>query len=215
MRLGTGVLGDKPASIVWTDDDKDHNNKNSYSFTVDVGSAATGRKVIFAVGTFSGLGTTINTVTFNGNTPTLLITESILRLYIADAPTGTTATIAVTYSGTQASGCAVMVWAAYDLKSGTPVDTEQSTLAVSTAAADLSINTRSGGIAVAAAWGGANGTNETWVGLSEDVENTSSIDNFCRSGASANVTSGESPRSITVTSSDTTSSRRAVAASFR
>lgn len=215
MRLGTGVLGDKPASIVWTDDDVDDGNDDNYSFVVDIGEAAPGRKVIFAVGTFTGLGTNVNAITFNGSPVTPLVTQSVLRLCIADAPTGTTATIGVTYSGADASGTGVMVWVVRDLKSGTPVDTAQTSLLSGTAAADLSVDTRSGGIVVAAAWGGANGTNQTWVGVNEDVENTSTSNNFCRSGASANISGGESPRTVTVTSSNTSSTRYVLAASFR
>lgn len=216
MMIAGGIIGgSKPATVVFTDDAVDHDNRNAYSFTVDIGTAHPSRRVIFAVGTFTGLGTTVSGITFNGSSVTPIITEAQLRLCIVDAPTGATATISVTYSGGEANGTAVMVWAAYNLKSSTPVDTAQNTLSIGTAAADLSVNTKSGGVAVGATWSGANGTNQTWAGLTEDFENSSTINNFCRSAASENIQLGQSPRTITVTSSDATVSRRALVASFR
>lgn len=216
MMIAGGIIGGaKPATVVFTDDAADPDVDDAYSFTVDIGTAHPSRRVIFAVGTFTGLGTTVSGIRFNGSSVTPIITQAQLRLCIVDAPTGATANIGVTYSGVDANGTAVMVWAAYDLKSSTPVDTAQNTLSTGTATADLSVNTKSGGVVVGATWGGANGTNQTWTGLTEDFENSSSIDNFCRSAASANVDHGESPRTITVTSNNTSSVRRAIVASFR
>lgn len=215
MMIAGGIIGGaKPATVVFTDDAVDDDNDNAYSFSVNIGAAHSSRKVIFAVGTFP-LSTALTGITFNGSSVTPILTEVLLRLCIVDAPTGTTATIGVTYAGSGGSGTAVMVWSVYDLKSSTPVDTAQTTLDIGTSAADLSVNTKSGGIVVGATWGGANGTNQTWTGLTEDFENSSSINNFCRSAASANVDHGESPRTITVTANNTSSARRAIVASFR
>jgi len=215
MRLGTAVLGDKPALIVWTHDASDAVNRNNYSFTAGFGDEEPSRKILVNVATFSGLGTTISGVTIGGVTPTLLITQSLLRLYIADVPASTSGTVTVSYSGAQANGCAIMVWATYGQRSSTPIDTAQLTLPALTASADLSVDTRSGGIVVAAIAGGANGTSHTWTGVTEDTETTSGINNWVRSGASANVASGQNPRTVGVSSSNASLERYALAASFR
>ncbi len=215
MRLGTGVIGGRAAHVVFTANANTSSNGTNRNFTVNFGDEAPGRKIIFAVISYSGLGTTPSSVAIAGQSPTLVAqSTNRLRLYIADVPTGASGNINVQY-GTTSSGTSVMVWAAYGLKNATAYDTRTATMAIGVASADLSINTRSGGIVLAATEDGANGTSTTWSGVVMDFQNTSTINNWVRSGASANVKNGESPRAITVASSNTSSTRNALAASFR
>lgn len=210
------VAGGTPAFVVPTDHRANNNGANNYNFSsVDFGDEHPSRRIIVAVTTSSGLGSNLTTCAIAGSSATEVTDATPVHIFIRHVPTGATGTVSLSYSGAQASGTAIRVWSAYGLRSELPVDVKQATLNVGVAGADLSCNTRSGGIVVAAAGRGANGTGQTWVGVTEDAEQTSSISNTPRSFAHANVKSGERPRTVTVTSSNTSSARYARVASFR
>lgn len=216
MMIAGGVIGAKVASVVPTDHRASNSGSNSYNFTdVAFGDEHPSRRIIVAVTTGAGLGSNLTTCAIAGSAATEVTDATPVHIFIRHVPTGATGTVGLSYAGAQASGTAIRVWAAYGLRSDLPVDVKQATLNVGVAGADLSCNTRSGGIVVAAAGRGANGTGQTWVGVTEDAEQTSSISDTPRSFAHANVKTGESPRTITITSNNSSSVRYARVASFR
>lgn len=129
-------------------------------------------------------------------------------LYIINNPSGTTATIIVTFSEA-VSSAAVAVWAAYDLDSITPVDTA-SQFQTSSAAVVLDLDVPGDGFAIALSNCNANQTT-TWVGMTErDDTNISAAHSF----SAADTATVGAPLSV---SSDWAGTADAigVAASFR
>lgn len=219
MMIATGIIGGKTGAVVFTGHRSNGSSQNNYTFSnVNFGPAAPGRKILVATVTFSAGNANIASLMVGGVTPTLLIqhpSTGRYRLYLADLPTGETGAISVSYSGPEAFGVAIMVWAAYDLKSSVPVATRTIDIPSGTPSGDLSINALKGGVIVAATGDGANGTSTIWNGLNEDIDQPSTIDNWQYSGASVNVDQSQTPRPITLTSSNTSKTRFALAASFR
>lgn len=215
MMFGGGVIGGKTALVVPTAHVGSNSNGNNFTFNnVDFGDEHPSRRVIVALVTGLGLGDNLSAFSISGVAATQVINQRPIHLFVRHLPTGDTGSLSMSYSGAQTTGAFCRVWAAYDLRSDVPVDTAQEVLSAGVASADLSCNTRSGGIVVAAAGHGDSGT-QTWVGVDKDAEQTSVISNTPRSFAHANVEVSQAPRTITVTSSNTGFTRYALAASFR
>lgn len=99
----------------------------TYTFnTQDIGTAAADRKVI--VGVCGGNSNrTVSSVTVGGVGLVLVgrrTASTSAELWIGTVPTGTTATVVVTWSSGQANFCGIAIWAAYAVLSDTPIDTE-------------------------------------------------------------------------------------------
>lgn len=132
---------------------------SSYNFTnQDIGTAASDRYVIVAIGNgFTGGPRTVSAVTVGGISATQVVSVSGSTtnacLWIAAVPTGTTATIAITLSGTVGQGIGIAVWAAYGLSSGTASASGSST--ASPGSITLNPTTSDGFVIVYRATGGS------------------------------------------------------------
>lgn len=103
---------------------------SSYNFTSQpIGTAQSDRYVIVGIG-WSNLGPSISAVTIGGVSATVVATAANANgssaMYIALVPTGTTATVAITFSSTTNLGCGIAVWSATGLVSATPVSSGNS-----------------------------------------------------------------------------------------
>jgi len=150
----------------------------TYSFTsVSIGAASATRRVIVLVHGRSGTNLrTISSATIGGVAATIdaQITSSsggtsLAGIISATVPTGTTATVAITFSGSMFDSL-IYPLALDNLISVTPVDTAT---ASATSGASLTtgatVNVEDGGYVVAIADRAGNST-ATWVGLTEYID---------------------------------------------
>lgn len=171
----------------------------------DIGTASSKRYVVCA---YRGTGI-VSSVTIGGVTATALSTFGP-NFYIALVPTGTTATVVVTVTVSLAHTITIALWAVYNISS--PAAQAVTTSTASPAALSLDVPAR--GIVIAEACGG-NNSGGTWAGATEDFDQTSSVNNIPRTGASIAVTSAGSPRTVTCTYGGVPASPRAVSISLR
>lgn len=178
---------------------------NTFS-NVSVGTADSLRYVLVGVSARSnGNGSkTISSVTVAGNAATLLFQSTpqndgsnyydVVGFAIIALPTGTTANIAVTCSGTM-YGFAVAVWKIINLQSTTPVATDTSG---GTSPMTGSTNVSAGGAAFGVAISTTGGADTfTWSGLTERYDVSQNVG--AMSGASDDFASAQSPLSISAT----------------
>jgi len=208
---------EQPATISFTDNVKDDSSLTTYTFsTRAIGSAVVGRRVVVAVGSpANSSNRTISSVTCGGAGMTAIgsITSGAgggafaeAQLFVLQVDTGTTATIAVTWSGA-ADRCSIGIWALYGLLSSTPTATLTSTANPQTGS--LAVN--AGGVALAAAFDFHTATAEsfTWSGLTEQYDAQFATANLGYSGAHiASFTS----QTLTVTATPIAFSAGAMAA---
>lgn len=216
-----GVTGSRLPRIVFTDFDGSGSDTSTYTFTgKSFGDPSEKRHVIVG---FRGtaLGSNLNNpnaCSIGGVTATLVRegqASTFVQLWIALVPTGETGSVVVSRSGGNMTAGCIVVWAAYDLKSATPVATAyQNVLSSSGNTIDLSLNTPSNGIVVAFASSNRSGQTCTWSGLTEDVDErpAESAEVF---GASAFKVPAATPRAISATISGGAGAFRGVAASFQ
>jgi hypothetical protein len=117
-------------------------------------------------------------------------------IYTLDVPTGTTATIAVTYSEA-ISYSTICVWAAYNLASSTKRDFAAAVTGSSTVT--LSMDTLVNSINVGGCIGHTSGANYTWTGLTERNDTSDGEASF--SAADFTSTTAQTPRTITCANS--------------
>lgn len=168
---------------------------SSYNFAgLDLGTIATGKKnIVCAWGEMIVSGRTINSITVDGiaaslfgalQYPTVGGNMPYMVWGVADVPAASSGDVVVGCSDLFAR-CGVLVWAAYDLLSSTPISTDNE----SANATAMTGATSADGIVLAGAMG-FHGTATTWTGATEDVDGITSIDavNLVQSGASALTT---------------------------
>jgi hypothetical protein len=163
-------------------------NTSTFSFTsLDFNIDNPERLVVVAVNYYEfDTSVTLSTVTVGGVTPTLVTSGSRLvvggsgsfvysALYQAQ-PTGTSGTVALTFSRAIDYGCSVGVWSAYYLNS---------TTAASSASGNDSVNltVQPGDAVIATATSVYDATNTTWTNATENYD--SAPNRMSRSGASA------------------------------
>lgn len=204
----------------------DATNAQNYTFTNHaIGDAAADRLVVVVITWEVNSGGTINlsTVSIGGNAASIVrqdVTPTTRQAHSAIAtlavPSGTTATIAVGLSSTNANSCAVHVYALYGLTSMTPFDHNgaggQAAPSVST-----TLNIPAGGIAIAGSShnGAATGEDDATVtGLDEDVDMQTTGEFFYHQAASSQGMSAETGRTITTSSALANASRAISAASW-
>jgi hypothetical protein len=181
----------------------------SYSFTSQaIGAEDNSRCVVVAVIGRAGGALDVSSVTVGGISATLARAgggvELPVELWIARVPTGTTATIDVTFTGTS-NFCAIGVWSVTNIDSLTPTDTAASSIG------SILIDVEAVGIIVAVS-SSLNGATSTWTNATERYD--AAIGGVGSSGADYQAMAGaESNRSITCASADT--NEFTVAASFR
>lgn len=204
-----------PASISYQTSAVNSANLSTYTFTSQaIGTASATRVVIVGVFCSSGGSPVISTVTVGGISATSANTlASSLRtvgVYTAPVPTGTTANIVVTMTGT-VDNCGISVWRADNLLSTTPVDSQQIAV-VSTTVTYPALATSASGIAVWVVGTNLAASTYTWANATERYDQT--IEGVVtQSGADATTTG--SSITATATASSGSSLSTGVGASFR
>ena len=198
--------GSKPPTGFYTATSVQNANASTFNFAgTNIGAESARRHVIVA---YRGTGI-VSSCIIGGVTATALSTFGP-NFYIAAVPTGTTATITINVTVALAHTITITVWAAYDLRSATAVAVATST--ASPAVLDLTVPNR--GLVFGLACGG-NTAGVTWTGATEDVDQTSTVNNIPRSGAHEAVTVAGAPRVVRATYGGVPASPRAVAISLR
>lgn len=177
----------------------------TYTFSnASIGTAASDRYVIVGFSASTGTaGITISSVTIAGITATLLSkaeysatsASRVSGIYMAAVPTGTTATIVVTYSSTMAR-MALNVYRCIGLPTITPHSTASVTGASGTAYT-LDVSGSSAGFVIAQAAVQAS-TSFTWTGLTEDSDSV--IEAAITQSAASTNTSASGSVPVTATS---------------
>lgn len=193
------------ASIVWTDSAVDTSNNTTYTFTTRNIGAAGSRKVVVSVGSggSSGGTTSVTSLTVGGISATQVVFADAgdnvyPELWQASVPSGTTATIVVTFGGAHVN-CAIGVWAIYS--AGAAASNTNS--ATGTGVQSASLNIPAGGVAIAfvnLAGSGGTPRTVTWANLSENFDATIE-GSISYSGSSAAFVAQQTGLAITATAS--------------
>lgn len=193
------------ASISYRTTETQDSAATTYTFTSkDIGTAATGRRIIVGVIGSGAASRTISSVTVGGNAATAINfvegsgTGAFLQsaIYIIQVDAGTTATVVVTFSAGN-NRCSVGIWAAYDLQSSTATATGTSVANPQTA----SLNISAGGIAIGVANGFDNNalTGYSWTNLTENFDGLFASNQIAHSGASAAFVTAQTSLALTAT----------------
>lgn len=212
MILPGGIIGGALPSVVLTDTAQLNTGGATKTFTaMDLGAEGR-RHIVIALGVLGSGAPTGCTVA--GVTATQLAIENIFNfrsaLYIASVPTGLTGDVVVTLAST--GGAFIGVYALYNLRSATPVDTV--TDAVNGGAGlyttDLDANVSARGVVVATMTNGGVATPPTLVGLTDLTAILTGASKVY--SAQYTATAAESPRTMGFTINNDTA---ACIATFR
>lgn len=169
------ISGAGGASISFVGCTHSSSDLTTYSFVAHATGTAGSRKTIVAAGGQDALTDfSIASMTVGGAAATERVDSadagSIVQsaVYIIDNPSGTTATIDVTFSEAIINA-AICVWAAYNLTAETAVDTAAQ-FQTASAPITLDLDVPPGGIAVGFSFNDGNTTTVTWTGLTERSE---------------------------------------------
>lgn len=221
MIMDGGLLN---ATITQTDFVKDDTSLTTYTFTTRaIGTADPNRSIVVAVGSpANAANRTISTITLGGSGMNAVGSSFLssggggafaeVGLYILPFPSGTTATIVVTWSGA-ADRMAIGIFALYNITSQTPT-------AIFTSGANPatgSINISAGGVALAAvfAFHASSALSYTWAGLTERYDQQFVATNLAYSGASDQFVTAQTGLTVTATPSVTPAAISMVTAAFR
>jgi hypothetical protein len=157
-----------PFSLTETDDDFSATNASSYSFTSQaIGTADSTRYVVVGIGQRGAAAETITAVTIGGVSASSVVDSGaagdndVAAIWIAAVPTGTTATIGISLSGT-VNNCEIVVWrlvGANPTATSTGSDASHASNALSDT---LVIPSGGGGVGIVRAAGNG-GTPRTWT----------------------------------------------------
>ncbi len=167
-------VNDAPSFIALTDDSIDATDLTTYSFTTqNFGADYIDRTMIVSVfGNSGSTGRTISSATIGGVSANVSFEEeafgSSVHVMTAAPITGTTGTVAITFSGSMES-CGIAVYSVSHLESETPVDTA---FDENFSDANLTLSVISGGIAVGIAGGVDTPSEITFGGLDHDFAMT-------------------------------------------
>ena len=177
----------------------DANNELTYTFAAQpFGQAQADRIIVVGVASRDTTNERANSMTIGGVSATRHVDNGGANifpcaLFSAVVPTGTTGTVAVTFSGNML-GCVIGLWSIYGVASNTPHDTAFATNG------SVSLDIPSNGCAVAMAWVGAD---PTWTNLTKDFYEL--VDpgsgQTVASGASGNLSS-QTGRTISTSGGD-------------
>lgn len=170
--LAGAAMVTTPASISFIGTSVDAVDDSAYTFSgVNIGAAASSRYVILAIvaNSVSGGGGALSSVTLDGNamhivaTTNPAVTENAVIAWL-DWPSGTTATIALTWADAKRR-CHVGVFRGVNMLSGTPLDADTST----GSNPSLSLDSDPDGIALAVYCSLLNHA-ATWTGVTEQYD---------------------------------------------
>jgi hypothetical protein len=197
MIIPGGIIGGAIPSVILTDTGSLNTAVSTYTFSSRALGTAGRRHIVVTVGYYGSANVTGCTVA--GVTATQIAATSVLTvktaMYIVSLPTGTSGDVVVTLSGVGA-GCHVGVYAAYDLRSATPVDTATNAVngAVPTYTLGLDADVAARGIVVAT-FTGVGVTTITPIGLNNQASIFTSGGTVVRS-ADYTGTVAETPRTM-------------------
>jgi len=208
-----------PVDIQFTDSDVSGTITDEYTFAgKDIGAVASDRVIAVGVGTSSGTNAAvISSVTIGGISATKAISSnaeenSLSDIWYATVPTGTTATVVVTYTLEQ-QRCGIGVWAVYN-SSGAPTATAEDNqdIADASAVTSTTINVPANGGVLAYACGVSGGVlTFTLAGVTEDFdENIASI--VYHTGGAENYASAQVGLTVSCTATANTRQTMPVAA---
>lgn len=185
-------MSGKP-TIDFVDSKNIASNATNFSFTsVSLGTASFGRMILVGISGRSANNRTISSVTIAGEPGTELMDyrngTSNCGFYIAPVPTGTSGTIAVSFSGGMARA-GITVWSVTNVQSFTPV-------ATATGASSANLNVQFEGLA-AGSFYNHDGAGHAWTGLTESSE-WLWTDAAARGGGSSDEISVTETRAISV-----------------
>ena len=214
-----GAGGSAAVTVNFTAQTADATDGTSFSFTdVAIGTANADRHVIICASgrSTSPEGARTMTATIGGIATTqVAIIEAgapstSTFMHIAAVPTGATATIALTFSGTM-DFCGLAVWEMHGA-SITPSDTATS---VASPVA-LTIDCPASGVIIAfASCGGTNAPTYTWAEVTEDFDATSDAgNNHTHTGASDAFVAAQTNLAVAATLSAAPDYKTGLAASF-
>lgn len=172
-------FGSASKTSTYQTNNSDSTNATSWTYTAQaIGSAASDRYVIVGVGT-SNNANEPSSVTIGGISATKVVGTAggnhSAGLWVANVTTGTTADIVVSITGTT-DRCAIGVWTATGLASGTPGNTATS----NASPGSCTVTTTNGGFAIAyshlgygtVTWSGTGVTQDFNATIEASVKNT-------------------------------------------
>lgn len=169
------ISGAGGASISFVGCTGDNSDLTTYSYVAHATGTAGARKTIVAAGgQDSATDFSIASMTVGGAAATERVDSanagSLVQsaVYIIDNPSGTTATIDVTFSEAVINA-AICVWAAYNLTAETAVDTAAQ-FQTASAPITLDLDVPPGGVGVGFSYADGNSLTITWTGLTERSE---------------------------------------------
>lgn len=182
--------GGGPISSTYQTAAVDTTDAASYSFTSQpIGTASASRRVVVALGWASGSAVTLSSVTIGGVSATIDADTGNAtgnrRVYFASAvvPTGTTATVAVTLSGTVVR-IGMGLWT---LTGGSP--TGQTAVVINAPSGTLTVTTVSGDVVLAAGFSShtTNSITTTWSGAGVTERYDTQIENVFNAHSGADT----------------------------
>lgn len=196
-------------SFTYNGSANDSTDLTTYSFTsVSIGTAATNRLVFVTVTSVASGNRLISSATIGGISATVIESTpnagASTKIIYAVVPTGTTATISITFDSTVLR-CGVGSYSIYNLKSTSPVSRANgSTWTSGAISATLSVPENA--IILAGVSNSTNSNTFTWTNLTSNYD--SLVDaTFRFSGASAQVSTGNSSYTVTATSTSAAAGR--------
>lgn len=204
------LLAGRPLTqtVAFTDSAIDTTTQTTYTFTSRaIGAAATGRVIVVAGMSINTANTTLSSATIGGVSATVIGNANAntsnwanTSLCYAVVPTGTTATIALTYSGSNYR-MQIAVYALNNLVSATPVASQ--TVVLNNTAMSLSPTTGVIGVGASSTLFSTNPT-YTWTNLTKDLDTAGEATNERYSSASQYNAGGIS--SVTANASSSSNS---------
>lgn len=207
--------GGGPITATYQTQTSSGTDASSYSFTSQpIGTAAAGRRVVVSIGYASASAVTLSSVTIGGVSASIDgDTDAITgnrRAYIVSAvvPTGTTATVAVTLSGT-AARVGIGVWS---LSGGSP--TGQTATSINSNSGTLTVTTAVNDVVICAGYAShSSGTvTTTWTDATERFD--ASIETATNSHTGADVVATTTSTAVSYSTDITTSQRGFVAVAY-
>lgn len=206
---GLAETAASPAAASFTANTSSTSASTTYNFaSQSLGAAAADRYIVVGTTSQSGTNIAVSSLSVGGisATPLLSIVQinNTIELWIAAVPTGTSATVSVTWASTR-SRCAIVVWRLVGLVSPTAYDTAQE-FSFGASAGDGALDIPAGGVALGmASDSGTGGRNWTWAGLTESVDLTFGSGRSY-TGATGNFASAQSGLAVSATPSGSTTS---------
>jgi hypothetical protein len=187
------VANTRKVALTFRANAQDGTDLTTYTFASQaIGPASPDRYVIVCIGSRANSARSISSVTIGGIAATAVVTANnatagadMAAIYIALVPTGTTASVVVTFSGAMLR-CVIGVYSMVQNGRATATNTNTATPSGTTPTTTLTVP--SNGSLVAAVWAQSSvSASVTWTGPTEDFDlqpgDTASV---CLSGASFN-----------------------------